>query len=230
MRPGPVLFRVGVASAWGIKRETPGGGAACWSGSFSYLAVELVSVGGSLSKGKQFVQFVRDPPRRQQPIATRGKSTNGGFQWDAPFFLLSFFCLCCDKWTVASLTKSFLSRAPLPSFVSRSLSWRLFLSCFLPQLHVMRDHILLTLLQEFWYFSALIDFPSSAIFFKSSPSPTYPRSSSFFLSTKSFSSLMPHKHTNRISISPAERREGKKKKEKKREGKRTGQKSHFQSE
>lgn len=67
-------------------------------------------------------------------------------------------------------------------------------------------------------------------FFKSAPSPTSPRLSSFFLFTKSFSSLMPHKHANRISISPAERREGKKKKEKKQEGKRTGQKSHFQSE
>lgn len=29
MQPGPVLFRVGVGSAWGIKCETPGGGAAC---------------------------------------------------------------------------------------------------------------------------------------------------------------------------------------------------------
>lgn len=90
-------------------------------------------------------------------------------------------CCFCDKWTLAPLKKSCLSVSP-PALVP--LSWWLLRSLTLPlfvsfpslhlarslwlseaQLCVVRDHILLTLLQEFWYISSLIDFLSSAVFF-----------------------------------------------------------------
>lgn len=91
---------------------------------------------------------------------------------------------CCffDKWTVASLKKKVLCLGPLLSFVflsdsffpssSPSLSPSSLSLHLAPsgsvrqsQLCVVRDHILLTLLQEFWYISSPIDFLSSAHFF-----------------------------------------------------------------
>lgn len=137
-------------------------------------------------------------------------------------------CSFCDKWTLAPVKKSCLSVSP-PALVP--LSWWLLRWLTLPlfvsfpslhlarslwlseaQLCVVRDHILLTLLQEFWYISSLIDFLSSAVFFFFFYRPLPPLPSPSFFLTKSVSSLIPYKHTNRISISQEGEERGESKK------------------
>lgn len=91
---------------------------------------------------------------------------------------------------------------PLPSFVflRDSIAFSASPHCSLPcslrlsesQLCVVRDHILLTLLQEFWYISFLIDFLSFAIFFIARSLLPLPY---FFLSPKMSHSF----HTNKLT-------------------------------
>lgn len=81
----------------------------------------------------------------------------------------------------SSQEKLYVCPAPCPRFSSfvtpsfRLLSLHLASSLRLSeaQLCVVRDHILLTLLQEFWYISSLIDFLSSAIFLSPPPLPSF---------------------------------------------------------
>lgn len=103
-----------MVSAYGTRTWTWGGDAACWSGPFSYLAAELVSVGRKLTEGRLIPYILQRALlcKHQQtvcplPVVTvlLPLWTNTGFEWDA----------VRDKWTVAPLKKSFMSvLAPCP--------------------------------------------------------------------------------------------------------------------
>lgn len=66
------------------------------------------------------------------------------------------------------------------------------------QLCVVRDHILLTLLQELWYISSPIDFLSPVIFYHPLPLLHH---HFFIFSPQNHFHLFPYKQTNRFSIS-----------------------------
>lgn len=103
-----------MVSAYGTRTWTWGGDTACWSGPFSYLAAELVSVGRKLTEGRLIPYILQRALlcKHQQtvcplPVVTvlLPLWTNTGFEWDA----------VRDKWTVAPLKKSFMSvLAPCP--------------------------------------------------------------------------------------------------------------------
>lgn len=142
--------------------------------------------------------------------------TNMGFKWDAVF----------DKWTMASLKKSCMSVLP-PALISLSYCDSLFpssspslsfssLSILLAPSGSVRHNCVSWEIISSWPCSRSSDiFHLSSIFyplpFFLSPTPSFPWPS-FFLSAKSFSSLIPYKRTNRISISQKEKKNGKRKK------------------
>ena len=200
--------------AYGTGTWTWGGDAACWSGPFSYLAAELVSVGRKLTEGRLIPYILQRALlcQHQQtvcplPVVTvlLPLWTNTGFEWDA----------VRDKWTVAPLKKSFMSVLapcpPLSFLVTPSLPHPppLCLPPLSPSRKLPPAQWGTTVCRERSYPLDLA--PGVLIYFIShrfsilchfflSPTPSLPLPS-FFLSTESFSSLIPYKHTNRISIS-----------------------------